>query len=104
MGLFSHALRICSVQELQIHNFNHSHCKLTQRQKRNLRGVIPTAGKLNQSPTLIDRNLKPKKIKKTPKNGCFIQHCLRATSAPPSIKWILSIDTVYHCWFFTPLP
>ena len=56
MGLFSHALRICSVQELQIHNFNHSHCKLTQRQKRNLRGVIPTAGKLNQSPTLINRN------------------------------------------------
>ncbi|EPA7113990.1 hypothetical protein ACWOHR_004840 [Escherichia coli] len=44
----------------------------------------------------IDRNLKPKKIKKTPKKRMFIQHCLRAMSAPPSIKWILSIDTVYH--------
>lgn len=51
MGLFSHALRICSVQELRIHNFNHSNCTLTRRQKRNLRGVIPTAGKLNQSQT-----------------------------------------------------
>ncbi|EGX22094.1 hypothetical protein ECDEC7C_5090 [Escherichia coli DEC7C] len=25
----------------------------------------------------------------------FIQHCLRAMNAPPSIKWILSSDTVY---------
>ncbi len=45
---------------------------------------------------LIDRNLNPQKIKKTPKKRMFIQHCLRAMSAPPSIKWILSIDTVYH--------
>ncbi len=44
----------------------------------------------------IDRNLNPQKIKKTPKKRMFIQHCLRAMSAPPSIKWILSIDTVYH--------
>lgn len=51
MGLFSHALRICSVQELAIHSFSHFHCPLTRRQKRNLRGVIPTTGKLNQSQT-----------------------------------------------------
>ncbi|EIH5889934.1 TPA: hypothetical protein ACHK5N_005126 [Escherichia coli] len=46
--------------------------------------------------SFIDRNLNPQKIKKTPKKQMFIQHCLRAMSAPPSIKWILSIDTVYH--------
>ena len=33
----------------------------------------------------------------------FIQHCLRAMSAPPSIKWILSIDTVYLMVFY-PIP
>ena len=34
----------------------------------------------------------------------FIQHCLRAMSAPPSIKWILLIDTAYHGWFFYSIP
>ncbi|MEH3950392.1 hypothetical protein POX27_25420 [Klebsiella pneumoniae] len=49
MGLFSHALRICSVQELAIHNLSQTYCPLTRRQKRNLRGVISLAGKLNRS-------------------------------------------------------
>lgn len=49
MGLFSQALRTCSVQELAIHNFTHSSCSLTRRQKRNLRGVISAAEKQNQS-------------------------------------------------------
>lgn len=49
MGLFDHALRICSIQELHIHSFSRSHCSLTQRQKRNLRGVANAASSGNQS-------------------------------------------------------
>ncbi|MCZ4060966.1 hypothetical protein O3W44_20640 [Pantoea sp. LMR881] len=49
MGLFSHALRICSVQELEIHSFSRQFCLLTRRQKRNLRGVVNAAGSCNQS-------------------------------------------------------
>ncbi len=41
---------------------------------------------------LIDRNLNPKRLKNTQKR-MFIQHCLRAMSAPPSIKWIYFILT-----------
>ncbi|ELY4512572.1 Abi family protein [Cronobacter muytjensii] len=49
MGLFSQALRTCSVQELAIHSFHHADCALTRRQRRNLRGVISAAEKQNQS-------------------------------------------------------
>ncbi|PJX81923.1 hypothetical protein CWM27_00460 [Escherichia coli] len=35
-------------------------------------------------------------LTKNTQKRMFIQHCLRAMSAPPSIKWILSIDTAYH--------
>lgn len=49
MGLFSHALRVCSVQELQIHSFTRRHYSLTRRQKRNLRSVVNAASAANQS-------------------------------------------------------
>lgn len=49
MGLIRHALRICSVQEMRIHNFSSRHCSLTHRQKRNLRGVVTAAHHHNQS-------------------------------------------------------
>lgn len=56
MGLFKHTLRICSVQELRIHNFNFQHCALTRRQKRNLRSVVTTASNNNQSQTFEYNN------------------------------------------------
>ncbi|MXE16532.1 hypothetical protein FQ012_25525, partial [Escherichia coli] len=34
----------------------------------------------------------------------FIQHCLRSMSAPPSIKWSLSIDTVFTDGFLLHSP
>ena len=49
-GLFAHALRICSVQELGIYTFTRSPRALTRRQKRTLRNVI-SAGSINQSQT-----------------------------------------------------
>ncbi len=39
-GLFSHALRICSLQELGIYTFSRVPRRLTRRQKRSLRKVI----------------------------------------------------------------
>lgn len=50
-GLFSHTLRICSVQELEIYTFAHSPRLLTRRQRRSLRNIVPTAGALNLSQT-----------------------------------------------------
>lgn len=50
-GLFSHALRICSIQELGIYTFTQPHYLLTRRQKRHLRGMVSTAGSRNQSRT-----------------------------------------------------
>lgn len=50
-GLFSHAFRICSLQELGIYTFAQPHCSLTRRQKRHLRGVVTLSGARNQSRT-----------------------------------------------------
>lgn len=50
-GLFSHALRISSVQELAIYTFSNAHCQLTRRQKRILRGVVTAARSHNLSQT-----------------------------------------------------
>ena len=49
-GLFSHALRICSVQELGIYTFSRAPRPLTRRQKRSLRNVI-SAGSQELSQT-----------------------------------------------------
>ncbi|HFF1845479.1 TPA: Abi family protein [Yersinia enterocolitica] len=44
-GLFSHALRVCSIQELGIYTFARSPRLLTRRQKRSLRNVISAGSK-----------------------------------------------------------